>query len=113
MDLPTASWVNLALQIPLALVIVVLVVYFLRHLEKITTSFLSSLESQSNVNREFIKTQQDAHNQSVARLAEEIKNQRVDTVKELSALTQRVDSVIDKAIMLERLLPKEPERRTK
>lgn len=105
MDMPSASWVNLALQIPLALVIVVLVVYFLRYLEKMAAAVLDFLKQQSDVNREFMRTQQEMHNQAIARLAEEIKSHRVDTVKELANLTQRVDGVIDKAIMLERLLP--------
>lgn len=116
MDLPTASYVNLALQIPLALVIVVLTVYFLRHLEKvdkntdemigkITTSMLNFMTEQATVNREFLRFQQEMHNQGIARLAEEIKNDKIETVKEVAALTQRVDGVIDKAIMIERLLP--------
>lgn len=113
MDLPATSWVNLALQIPLALVIVVLVVYFLKHLEKVVTSFLVSMEKQSEANRIFMQTQQDAHNVSIARLAEEIKGQRVDTIRELANLTQRVDGVIDKAVMLERLLPSAKEDKVK
>lgn len=110
MDLPASSWVNLALQIPLALVIVVLVVYFLRHLEKITQAFLDAQTQQSERNREFIRMQQDAHNASIARLAEEIKGSKVEVVKEVANLTQRVDGVIDKAIMLERLLPPGPKK---
>lgn len=106
MDLPATSWVNLALQIPLALVIVVLVIYFLRHLEKMTTIFVDFMKQQSDVNRAFISTQQDAHNQSTERLAEEIKNNKTDTIKELANLTQRVDSVIDKAMIYDRLIEK-------
>lgn len=105
MELPAASWVNLALQIPLALVIVVLVVYFLKYLERANAQTLEFLTSQSEINREFIRVQQELHNQSIGRLAEEIKSSKVEMVKEVSALTQRVDGVIDKAIMLERLLP--------
>lgn len=116
MELPAASWVNLALQIPLALVIVVLVIYFLRYLEKMADSVLRFLDNQANVNREFLKVQQDAHNASIARLAEEIKSanierlrestaSRAEILREVSELTKRVDGVIDKAIMLERLLP--------
>ena len=105
MELPAASWVNLALQIPLALVIVVLVVYFLKYLERATTQTLEFLKAQSEANQNFIRTQQELHSQSIGRLAEEIKNSKIEMVKEISALTQRVDGVIDKAIMLERLLP--------
>lgn len=105
MDLPTVSWQTLAWQIPLALVIVVLVIYFLKHLEKNTKEMLDFLREQSNLNRDFLKQQNEQHNLSIGRLAEEIKNDKIETVKEIAALTQRVDSVIDKAIMLERLLP--------
>lgn len=94
MDLPATSWLNLALQIPLALVIVFLVVKFLQHLEKLTTAMFAFLENQ-----------QVKQSESLGRLAEEIKSNRTDTVRELANLTQRVDGVIDKAIMLERLLP--------
>lgn len=99
MELPANSWVNLALQIPLALVIVFLVIRFLSHLEKQNKEMFS-----------FLATQQDKHDMALGRLAEEIKNTKTDTVRELANLTQRVDGVIDKAIMLERLLP---EKRTK
>lgn len=94
MDFPATTWINLALQIPLALVIVFLVVKFLQHLEKLTTAMF-----------QFLENQQIKQSESMARLAEEIKTNRTDTVRELANLTQRVDSVIDKAIMLERLLP--------
>lgn len=114
MDLPQASWTNLALQIPLALVIVVLMIYVLRHLketnkdntetiQKITASMLSFMTQQSEINREFLRFQQEMHNQGLARLAEEIKQDKIETVKEVAALTQRVDGVIDKAIFIERL----------
>jgi hypothetical protein len=105
MDLPGASWVQLALQIPLALVIVFLTIYFLKHLEKANQAMLDFMKSQAGVNQEFLKQAQLAHNESISRLAEEIKNSKVETLRELSNLTQRVDGVIDKAIMLERLLP--------
>jgi len=93
-ELPAASWVNLALQIPLALVLVYVVVRFLMFLDKLMGSMF-----------EFLDKQQIKHSEALGRLAEEIKQNRTDTLKEVSALTQRVDSVIDKAIMLERLLP--------
>lgn len=96
MELPANSWVNLALQVPLALVIVFLVIRFLAHLEKNNKAMF-----------DFLSDQQVKHNDALGRLAEEIKQNRTDTVRELANLTQRVDSVIDKAIMLERLLPEQ------
>lgn len=121
MELPAVSWVNLALQIPLALVIVVLVVYFLRYLEKMAENVLRFLEREAQTNREFLKTQQESHSASIARLAEEIKTNnierareavasRAEILREVSELTKRVDGVIDKAIMLERLLPDEKKK---
>lgn len=94
MDLPSNSWVNLALQVPLALVIVFLVIRFLVHLEK-----------QNQAMFTFLASQQDKHDVALGRLAEEIKSNKTDTIRELANLTQRVDSVVDKAIMMERLLP--------
>lgn len=116
MDLPTASWVNLALQIPLALVIVFLVIRFLMFIKDMFTAFLTSLEKQDEQNRNFIREQQKLSmdfldrtqiqtNAALARLAEEIKSNKTETIREVVQLTQRVDSVVDKAIMLERLLP--------
>lgn len=111
MDLPAASWINLALQIPLALVIVFLTIRFLNHLKETTQQMLEFLKQQSDINRSFLESQQKQHNEAISRLAEEIKGNKVDTVRELAALTQRVDAVIDKAIMLERLLPDTPKRK--
>lgn len=100
MDLPATSWVNLALQIPLALVIVFLVIRFLAHLEKLTDTMFK-----------FLDVQQQKQSESLARLAEEIKINRVDTVKEVANLTQRVDAVIDKAITLQTLLAQQENKR--
>lgn len=116
MDLPTSSWVNLALQIPLALVIVFLVIRFLMFIKDMFTAFLNSLQEQDKLNRQFVSEQQKLNidfidrmqaqtNAALARLAEEIKSNKNETIREVVQLTQRVDSVIDKAIMLERLLP--------
>ena len=105
MDLPAASWVQLALQIPLALVIVFLTIYFLKHLQESTTKMLDFMQKQSDKNQEFLSVQQTQNRESLSRLAEEIKSSKIDMVKELVNLTQRVDGVVDKAIMMERLLP--------
>jgi uncharacterized protein YoxC len=113
MELPTASWTNLALQIPLALVIVVLMVYVLRHLEKVdkenretihkvTTDMLTFMTQQAELNREFLRFQQDTHNQGIARIAEAVKSDKVDTIREVSALTTKVDSMIQRIFDRER-----------
>lgn len=103
-DLPAASWINLALQIPLALVIVFLVIKFLSFIQDNTKQFLNFMQSQQEMNRNQMK-------ESLSRLAEEIKADKTDMLKEVSNLTQRVDSVIDKAIMLERLIPEKTRQR--
>ncbi len=111
MTLPAESWVNIALQIPLALVIVFLTIKFLNHLKENSQQMLEFLKQQSDLNRSYLESQQKLHNESISRLAEEIKGNRVDMVREISSLTQRVDGVIDKAIMLERLLPDTSKRK--
>lgn len=108
----TTIWV-----IALSLVIIVLVIYFLKHMKDVVEATFEFMTKQAEINRVFMGSLQDAHSHSISRLAEEIKSQRTETVKELANLTQRVDGVIDKAIMLERLLPgppaNVPERRIK
>lgn len=113
MDLPASSWQWLALQIPLALVIVFLTVYFLRHLKESTKDMLDFMRGQSETTQKFLEVQQLANRESLGRLAEEIKSNKVDTLKEVSQLTQRVDSVIDKALILERLTMSETRRQVK
>lgn len=103
MELPATSWQWLALQIPLSLVIVFLTVYFLKHLRESTKEMLDFVKNQSEMTQKFWEVQQQANRESLGRLAEEIKTNRTDTLKEVSQLTQRVDSVIDKALILERL----------
>lgn len=111
MDLPATSWQQLAWQIPLALVIVVLTIYFLRHLKDSTKDMLNFMEKQQDLNRQFLEAQQDQTREAIGRLAEEIKNNKNETIREVAQLTARVDGVIDKAIMLERLLPEQKKAR--
>lgn len=68
---------NLLLQIPLAGVVVLVVVVFLKFLDKMLTQFMN-----------FIKEQREANNEALLRLAEEIKE-----IKE--ALVKRIDKVED------------------
>lgn len=102
-DLPASSWQWLALQIPLALVIVFLTIYFLRHLKESTKDMLDFMQKQTDANQKFMETQQEQNRDAIGRLAEEIKNIKVESVKELSQLVMRVDSVIDKATIFDRL----------
>lgn len=113
MDLPAVSWQWLALQIPLSLVIVFLTVYFLKHLKDSTKDMLDFMKNQSDVTQKFLESQQQANRESLGRMADEIKGNKVEMLKELAQLTQRVDGVIDKALILERLTTTESRRLAK
>ena len=113
-ELSTPTWYQLALQIPLALVIVFLVIRFLAFVKEIIQAFLQSLKEQDINNREFISQQQDLNrifiasqqehtNAAISRLAEELKANKVDTLKELSNLTQRIDNIIEKSMLYEKI----------
>lgn len=97
MDLSAASWVNLALQIPLALVIVFLVIRFLAFVKEIITAFLEHLKDQRQLDRQ-------QTSDSMNRLTDQLRQKSQDEIRELSALTQKVDGVIDKVIFVERLM---------
>lgn len=103
MELGASSWEWMAVQVPLALLLAILTVYFLKHLKETTKDMLDFMQMQSQSNQKFLEVQQDRNRESLGRLAEEIKANRTDTVKELANLTQRVDGVLDKAMILERL----------
>lgn len=105
-DLPAVSWINLALQIPLALVIVFLVIKFLSFVKDIIEKFLGHMATQQELNRQQMK-------ESLTRLAEEIKGDRMETIKEVANLTERVDAVLDKMIFGERLAPPNHGRKAK
>jgi hypothetical protein len=64
---------------------------------------LDFMQKQTDANQRFIETQQEQNRDAIGRLAEEIKNIKVESVKELSQLVLRVDSVIDKATIFDRL----------
>lgn len=76
---------NLLLQIPLAGIVVVVVVLFLRHLDANTARMMHFIEEQETSNRAFLREQRDASNEAIGRLAEEIKATRQD-VRELRGL---------------------------
>lgn len=109
-NIDTPTWVSLALQIPLALVIVFLVIRFLDHMKTIHESTLKFIGEQAQVNREFLGAQREQMNQSITRLAEEIKTNKMDTVKEIATLTTTVDRSIDRLMELDTRI-KEKERR--
>lgn len=69
--------VNLLIQIPLAGVIVFMTLQFLKHLETLNRNTLDFLAQQAQINREFLATQRIQTNESLGRLAEEIKTLRI------------------------------------
>ena len=71
------SIVNLLVQIPLAGIIVFLTMKFLEHLRDLNTNLFEFLSKEAETNRQFLKTQREQMNESVGRLAEEIKTLRV------------------------------------
>lgn len=70
--------VNLLLQIPLAGVVVVVVIVFLRHLEKSSDQMVKFLDAQAATNREFLTAQREQFAAAMARLAEEMKLVRLE-----------------------------------
>jgi len=103
MEVGASSWEWMAVQVPLALLLAILTVYFLKHLKEVQKDMLEFMQMQTSLNQKFLEVQQDRNRESLGRLAEEIKSNRTDTVKELANLTQRVDGVLDKAMIFERL----------
>lgn len=87
------STVNLLLQIPLAGVVVVVVVLFLRYLEKMIQQMIIFMQQQADTNREFLKAQREQTNGAIGRLAEE---QKVMS-GELSKLASVIDHVMTRS----------------
>lgn len=103
MEIGNTSWEWVAGQIPLALLLAILTIYFLRHLKDTQKDMLDFMKSQADQNQKWYEAQQSQNRESLGRLAEEIKSNKVETMKELVNLTQRVDGVLDKAMIFERL----------
>lgn len=101
MNVSTDTWLSLALQIPLALVIVFLVIKFLDHLKAVHSETLTFIREQSIVNQDFIKTQREANNAATEHLARELSSMKLETIKELSTLTSRVDKTIEHLLVLD------------
>ena len=74
----TPELTNLLIQIPLAGIVLFLTLQFLKHLEVLNKSTLDFLSKQSEINREFIAMQRTQMNESLGRLAEEIKSLRIE-----------------------------------
>jgi hypothetical protein len=72
------STINLLLQIPLAGVVVVVVLVFLKHLKETTSQMINFLAQQAETNRQFLHTQREQMNASIGRMADEIKLLRED-----------------------------------
>jgi len=65
----------------------------IREMHKETLSFVAG---ESNINREFLKTQREQMSLGLARLAEEIKEHKLDTLREVIALTNQIDSLLER-----------------
>jgi hypothetical protein len=76
--------INLLVQIPLAGIVVFLTLRFLIHLEKMNSNLFIFLSKEAETNREFLKTQREQMNQSIGRLAEEIKSLRINIAMQSS-----------------------------
>jgi hypothetical protein len=83
------STVNLLLQIPLAGVVVVVVLVFLRHLKDTTAQMITFLAQQAETNRLFLQTQREQMNASIGRMADEIKLLREDMTEVRGEQRQR------------------------
>jgi hypothetical protein len=83
------STVNLLLQIPLAGVVVVVVLVFLRHLKETTAQMITFLAQQAETNRLFLQTQREQMNASIGRMADEIKLLREDMTEVRGEQRQR------------------------
>jgi len=86
--------INLLLQIPLAGVVVVVVILFLRFLEKNTQQMITFMQQQADTNREFLKSQREQTNEAIGRLAEEQKEVRVS----LGKLTVAIDHMLTRSV---------------
>lgn len=85
------SSINLLLQIPLAGVVVLVVVLFLKHLKETNSQMVTFIGQQSEVNRQFLATQREQMNAAIGRMADEIKLMREDLaeVRGLQAAKKR------------------------
>ena len=88
------STVNLLLQIPLAGVVVVVVILFLKYLEKMTNQMIGFMQQQADTNREFLKSQREQTNQALGRLAEEQKTLAA-TLSEMVGVVAHVTARFD------------------
>lgn len=103
MEISSNAWNILATQAPFAAIIAALFIYVLKHLERNNDKTIEFLSKQAELNRLFLQNQQDQHSSSTARLAEEIKGNRADAIKELANLTERIDKVIDKLLLFDQV----------
>jgi len=85
------SSINLLLQIPLAGVVVLVVILFLKHLKETNSQMVTFIGQQSEVNRQFLATQREQMNAAIGRMADEIKLMREDLaeVRGLQAAKKR------------------------
>src|SRR5689334_16800813 len=90
------STINLLLQIPLAGVVVLVVILFLRHQERANSQMLAFMADQAVNNREFLKTQREQNAAALGRLAEEQKEMRVEMARITDAINRLFDRPITK-----------------
>lgn len=83
-----SSTINLLLQIPLAGVVVLVVVLFLKHLRETTTQMITFMSQQAETNRQFLATQREQMNAAIGRMAEELKLMR-ENFAEYRGVTRR------------------------
>lgn len=102
MNLTGDTWLNLAIQIPLAMVIVFLVLKFLDHLKENNKAMLTFIGEQAEINRSFLATQREQQQTALNHMAEEIRTSKTETIKELASLTNSVDKTIEKMLEMER-----------
>jgi uncharacterized protein YlxP (DUF503 family) len=121
-EMPANAWIYLVLQIPLSLVVVYVVIYCLKFIDRTVQSFLTAItkmtennqsfvREQQQLNRDFLQSQQEQHNASIARIAEEVKANKMETIKEVANLTQRVDNVLEKTMYYINAFPNKTTKR--
>lgn len=77
-NLMSETTINLLLQIPLAGIVVFVVVVFLKHLRDTMTQMITFIGQQAETNRQFLATQREQMNASIGRMADEIRNMRIE-----------------------------------
>jgi hypothetical protein len=94
--------VTLVTQIPLATLVVVVVYVYLRHLTDWNIRVLNFITDLETRNQAFMEKQQMAHNETIARLAEEIKLMRGDIARVEGVLTAHDTRISERIVQQEK-----------